>query len=152
MISENDQIVEKFLNNDLFIAKILLNYIFSKGGVQNLNKNRARNLLVVKLKNSTSNEIINSILETTKLGEFEVQYRLPSNKAKSIGVIGPIGTDTPLKELHREISEQNEYIIKVESLKVKIKCLLYLLQYMLMTLSYLNSYISDSKGLKEVCL
>ena len=124
------------------ICKILF---LGKAGVQNVNKNRARNLLVVKLKNSTSNEIINYILETTKLGEFEVQCRLPSNKAKSIGVIGPIGTDTPLKEQHREISEQNECVIKVERIfKGKNKMPTLSVKHML---SYLNSYMSDSKGL-----
>ena len=49
-VSDNDETITKFLNNDFLIAKILQNSIFSKAGVQNENTNRARNLLVVKLK------------------------------------------------------------------------------------------------------
>ena len=52
--------------------KNLQNSIFSKAGIQNVNKNKTRNLLVIKLKKHNTKKI-NSVLETSKLGEFEVE-------------------------------------------------------------------------------
>ena len=111
--SLDEVIMKKFLNNDLHIAKGLKNSLFNNAVIESVNKNRARNLLVVKVKNADP-DIISSLLEITHLGDYEVCCKLPSNKAKSIGVIGPIGIETPLNELQEEIINGSQDVDKIE--------------------------------------
>ena len=111
--STNDEITKKFLNNDINIANGLKNSGFKDAGIESVNKNRSRNLLIVKIKN-TDNETISSLLAITKLGNYDVNCRLPNNKTKSIGVIGPIGIDTPINDLQEEILSQNCNVEKIE--------------------------------------
>ena len=111
--SSNEEISKKFLNNDMNIAIGLKNSNFKHGGIESVSKNRSRNLLIVKIKN-TNLATVTSILAITKLGEYDVICRLPDNKSKSIGVIGPIGVDTPLYDLQREIISENQNVEKIE--------------------------------------
>ena len=111
--SSNDEISKKFLNNDLNIAKGLKNSNFEKAGIESVSKNRSRNILIIKVK-KTDVDTVTSLLATTHLGNYEVSCRLPNSKSKSIGVIGPIGLDTPLNDLQGEIMNQNANVEKIE--------------------------------------
>ena len=109
----NEATTKKFLNNDLEIAKNLEKSEIGKAGIEYVNKNRSRNILIVKIKDCRDH-LISKILAISKLGDYKVSCRLPTNKTQSIGVIGPIGLDTSLTDLKNSLINQNYEVSKIE--------------------------------------
>ena len=111
--SSNETSNKKFLNNDILIAKSLQNSAFNVAGIISVNKNRSRNILVVKIK-QCNDLCMTSILSIKQLGDYQVVCRLPANQAQSIGVIGPIGPDTLLIDIQSEVEKQGYGVDRVE--------------------------------------
>ena len=57
------------------------------------------------------NDTLEDLLKVSSLGTWKVSCRLPDNQAKIIGVIGPIGLETDIDELHSEIGEKYPYVL-----------------------------------------
>ena len=60
--SLDEVVLKKCLNNDLHIAKSLQNSLFNNAVIESVNKNRARNLLIVKVKNTDPDIILSGVL------------------------------------------------------------------------------------------
>ena len=112
--STNDERTKKrFLNNDMNFANGLKNAGFKNAGIESVDKNKSRNFLIIKIKN-TDKDAISSLLAITKLGNYDVNCRLPNNETKSIRVIGPIGIGTSINDLQEEIMIQNDNVEEIE--------------------------------------
>ena len=99
--------------NDIKLNKLLKNSIFSNTGISNVSKNYVKNLLIIRVK-SSDKSVLQNILSLKRLGEFSINCRLPLNHATTAGVIGPIGHETDLEELKKELNMDYPEISKVD--------------------------------------
>ena len=62
------------------------------------------------------NDQFQNLLKITELGTFKVECRIPRDRQMIRGVIGPIGLDTPLSEIKKELGNSFPNLIDVDRL------------------------------------
>ena len=98
---DNDEAYKCFCNNDLQIAKNLRQSVFN-ANVLNVRKNKFKKFLIIDLK-PCNGVTLDRLLAVKSFGSWEVSCRLPEIQTTSYGVIGPVGTDTPLEDFKDKI-------------------------------------------------
>ena len=104
-----------YLKNDMKLYRNLQNSPFSKVGIINTRTNISKGLLILTIKN-VEKSILDDLLKVNSLGTWKISCRLPENRSKIIGVIGPIELETNLAELHEVIVSKYPCVIKTERL------------------------------------
>ena len=100
-------------NNDVKLQRALKNSIFGQIGILDISRNISRQILIVKTKLSTS-ELTELALKEETIGQWKIKTRFPLNQAHSIGVIGPIGTDTSDEEIMEDLQQDYPEIFKAQ--------------------------------------
>ena len=111
IIKPREDQCKKFFADNVKIFRLLQKSVFGEAGILENRKNLKKEVQVVKIKDKNK---IETILQITKLGEFDVKCSIPIGRSDNqhIGVIGPIGTETDLDELQEIIKFEGKYQIE----------------------------------------
>ena len=94
--------MKQFFSNDLTFFNSVNVSPFGKSTILNITKNLRKSLLIIHLK-SVSPDTTNSLLNIDQLNGFRIKVRLPAEEQFIRGVIGPIGVDTPVDEIKKNL-------------------------------------------------
>ena len=122
LIYPDEKDTQEFFANNTKTYRLLVKSPLGKCEIVENTRNIRKNVQVVKIK-KTDQRLLNDVLQMTRLGNYDITCRLarernqdtPQRKYR-IGVIGPIGLDTPLDELKELIEEKGHQVYKVERL------------------------------------
>ena len=102
-----------FFRNDVKLYRTLKTSLLNEIGILNIPKKFTKKLIIIKIKPCNAT-IIERVLNIKVLGGFPVICRLPLNQSESIGVIGPIGLDTNLKEMKDDLCLDYPNIMNID--------------------------------------
>ena len=104
-----------FCNSPVAISKALKENPFKRFIPKAVRLNRNRNLLAIDLHDHDLNNI-NSLLQVTEFGKFQVMCTQPYSDTSVSGVIGPVEKDITAEELFELIKCNNAEILKISRL------------------------------------
>ena len=105
--------LRNFFSNDLSLYKSIHTSAIGKFQINNVTKNLRKNLLIITLADITK-ESLKTILTIEELNAYKVKARLPAEEQFVRGVIGPVGTDTPLDEIKDSLLTEFPDLTRVE--------------------------------------
>jgi hypothetical protein len=108
-----------FFSNEIKLARSLEPSEFGKAGIVTVRKNLSRLILIIEVE-GTSDRVIAGLLDVKDIGDWKVQCRLPQTHQSTLGVIGPIGTETTEEDIKTEIMLKNPHL-KITSVKRLLK-------------------------------